>query len=162
MKSLIRNITILLLFITVSYGNHTIDINEKIKIAQKQDKDLMIFFHIPHCPYCLRMLSKNFKDKETLNEIKKNFIFIDIYTKDSAIIKFKDFSGTTKDFATHLSAVAYPATIFLNKDEKILYRSIGYRNINELLTEMKYISTKSFKTMNLEDFSQKLEFERDD
>ena len=147
-----KNIILILLLITVVNANETIDINSKIQIAQKENKQLMFFFHIPHCPYCIRMINENFKDKETLKEIEENFIFIDIYKKD------KNYEKLAKD----LGAVAYPAILFMNKDKKIIHKAIGYRNTNELLSEMKYISTQSYKSMDLESFILKLEFEKDD
>ena len=161
-KRLFKNIILIFLLITIVNANETIDINSKIKIAQKENKHLMVFFHIPHCPYCARMLKKNFKDGETLKEIEDNFIFVDLYTKDKSIVKFNDFSGSIKEFASYIGATAYPATFFIDQDKKTIFKSIGYRNTNELLLEIKYIATQSYQTIDLEAFILKLEFEDDD
>jgi thioredoxin-related protein len=162
MQSLLKIILLILFSITVINANETINIDKTIKIAQKENKHLMIFFHIPHCPYCIRMLNKNFKDKQIVKEIKNNFILLDLYTKDDFIIKFNDFKGTIKEFANFIGATAYPATLFIDKNKKVIHKAIGYRNINELLSEMKYISTNSYKIIDLESFILKLEFDKDD
>ncbi|MEA2099088.1 MAG: thioredoxin fold domain-containing protein [Campylobacterota bacterium] len=138
------------------------DIDNKIILAQKQNKDIMIYFHIPNCSYCEAMLDENFKDEEIAEEIDQNFIFIDMFTANNDIIKYKDFKGSVKEFAKYMGAIAYPATIFLDKNHKISYRSIGYRNTREYLMELMFISSKSYNKLSLEDFTTKIEFERDD
>ena len=155
----------ILIFILLSIylnASSIIDIDSKIKLAQEQGKDIMMFFHIPNCSYCGAMLDENFKDKKILEEIKKNFIFIDMFTADKNSVKYKDFKGSIKEFSRHMGAVAYPATIFLNKNKKIVYRSIGYRNSQEQLMELMFISSKSYNKLTLEEFVVKTEFEMDD
>jgi thioredoxin-related protein len=139
-----------------------VNINELVAKAKKENKQLMFFFHIPKCPYCARMLKKNFKDEKILNEIEKNLILTDIYTKDKGIITFNDFKGDRKAFAKYIGAVAYPATIFLDNDGKTIHKAIGYRNIGEYISEIKYVTTNSYKTKDLETFTEELEFAEDE
>ncbi len=139
-----------------------INIDNKIKLAQQQDKDIMLYFHIPNCSYCKAMLDENFKNKEILQEIKQNFIMIDMFTANSTTIKYGNFKGTIKEFAKYMGAIAYPATIFLDKDKKVVFRSIGYRNTQEYLMELMFISSKSYNKLSLEEFTLKTEFEMDD
>ncbi|MEA1892136.1 MAG: thioredoxin fold domain-containing protein [Campylobacterota bacterium] len=140
----------------------TADIDKEINDAKEQNKDIMLYFHIPNCSYCQAMLDENFKDAQILEEIKQNFILVDLYAKKENKVKYKEFKGTVKEFAKYMGAIAYPATIFLDKDEKVVYRSIGYRNSGEHLMELLFISSKSYNTLSLEDFTIKTEFERDD
>ena len=151
----------ILLGVSLSAGS-IIDIDAKVKQAQLQDKDIAIFFHIPNCSYCGAMLDENFKNKEILQEIKKNFILVDMFTANKNRVKYKDFKGTIKEFSRHMGAIAYPATIFLSKNQKILYRSIGYRNTQEQLMELMFISSKSYNKLTLEEFVVKTEFDMDD
>ncbi|MBT4031185.1 MAG: hypothetical protein HOF16_06695, partial [Campylobacteraceae bacterium] len=57
---------------------------------------------------------------------------------------------------------AYPATYYINKNGDVLYKSIGYRNVEEYYKEIKYISSKSYKKIDLEAFIQELELEDDE
>lgn len=149
-----------LFFILVSsiYGAD-LDINKILKSAQKENKHVMFFHHIPGCPYCKAMLDENFKDANILSEIDKNFIYVDIYTANEGNVIFNDFKGSYKDFSKHIGAFVYPTTIFMNNNGKIVYNSTGYRNIDEFLVEIKYIATDDYKTMDLESFITKLELE---
>lgn len=164
MKKLLTTIVFILSFTVFANASaiEEIDINSKIKLAKQQNKHLMIFFHIPGCPYCKSMLDNNFKDKETVEEMKKNFVFINLYTADDTFITFDDFDGDIKEFATHIGAFAYPATIFIDKNKKTVYKSIGYRNTLELLSELNYISSLSYNTVSIKKFTESWSFERED
>jgi len=143
---------------STSYGVD-IDVNKLIQIAKKQNKQIMFFHHIPGCPYCKGMLDENFKNATILKEIDKNFIYVDIFTANKDSVRFQDFKGTYKEFSKYMGAVAYPATVFMNNEGKIVHRAIGYRNVNEHSAEIRYVSTKSYKTMDLESYITKIELE---
>lgn len=140
-------------------ANEVIDINKKIEQAKNENKSLMFFFHVPDCPFCERMLSENFKDEKTLKLIDKNFIFVDIYTANKNDYLFNKFKGSAKEFAKLTKAFAYPATLFMDTNGKVIYKAIGYRNIKEYIFEIKYVTTKSYNKMPLDEFIVKMEME---
>ena len=146
------------MLISSTYGVD-IDVNKLLQAAKKQSKHMMFFYHIPRCPYCKAMLSENFQDKTILKEVDKNFIYVDIYTANQGRIKFQGFEGSYKEFSKHMGALVYPATIFMSPEGKVVYKSIGYRNIDEYITEITYVSTSSYKIMDLESYIIKLELD---
>lgn len=150
---------LLILFSVNSFASDIIDIDKKIQKAKKQNKELMIFFHIPDCPYCEAMLDGNFKNNSIIKLIEENFILVDIYTANKVDIVFKNFKGSPKEFAKHVKATAYPATLFMDRNSNIFYSAIGYRNIQEYIHELKYIITKNYKQMPLDEFVVKMEIE---
>jgi thioredoxin-related protein len=151
MKNYLKQIILFLLFI--SFANaQSIDVNKLLKEAKESKKDLIVFNHIPGCPYCKSMLEENFKDENIKKELDKHFIYVDVYTKDKDLISFKDFKGTHREFSKHLGAFAYPATIFIDYNGKVIHKAIGYRNIGEYINELKYISSDSFEKVDLETF----------
>ena len=162
MNILLKKLIIVLSLITSLTADQLVDINSKIEMAKNEEKKVMFFFHIPHCPYCKAMLDENFKDKKILNIIEKSYILIDMYTADNTTVVFDDFKGNVKEFAKYIGALAYPATIFLDESGKTVHKAIGYRNIKEHLTDMKYISTKRYKTKDLESFAIHLELNEDE
>ncbi len=159
MTKFIKIFIFIIFFISILKADSYLDIDLKLNNTKKENKHLMIFFHIPYCPYCKSMLKHNFHDKKTLNLIEKKFILVDIYTANNNKIKYKNFKGTPKEFAKYIGADAYPATLFINNKGDVIHKAIGYRNIDEYIAELKYISTDNYKNMNLEVFKQKLEFE---
>jgi len=155
-----KNIIFLTILAYSSLFSKEINLDNMIKKAQNHNKQIMIFIHIPDCPYCESMKNENFQDKKTLEEIKKNFLLEDINVKD--FILFKGEKKTHKEFAKSIGIFVFPSTLFMGGTGEVLFRSMGYRNIDEYLAEIKYISSKSYKKISLEKFLENLEFEQDD
>jgi len=160
LKRIVRPFILLMVFFTFVDAIE-VNLNKILQEAKDQNKTVMLFHHIPNCSYCKRMLDENFKDPTILKVIDKNFIYVDIFTADKDKVTFKDFNGTHKEFSVYIGAVAYPATIFIDDKAKVIHRAIGYRNLDEYFAELTYISSKSYKTMDLESYILKLEFEKD-
>ena len=162
MLNLLRILIAISFLSTISYTNN-IDVNKIIIQAKQKNKNLLFFVHHPKCGYCNKMLNESFKNKTILNEIKENFILIDIDISSSDVIIYKDSNMSMEDFAKNeISATNIPATIFSTPNENLLKVIIGYRNIDEFLSEIKYISSGSYKHISFEQFSEELEFNKDD
>ena len=161
MKQLTKISIILMVLVTFGY-TQTVDLNTLMQKSAESQKKIMIFFHIPGCPYCTTMLKENFQDETTLKHIENKLLFLDIYTAKKDTYKLGDFQGDGKALAKHLGAFAYPSTIFLDQEGKVIYKAIGYRNIDEYLPILQYITTNSYKTKDLETFLMDLELEEDE
>jgi len=162
MKQILKIIAFIISLTIFINANDDININDKIKLAKEQNKHLMIFFHIPGCPYCKSMLNENFKDNEMIQKIKDDFILINLYTADDYFITFDDFDGDIQEFATRIGAFAFPSTIFIDKNKKVVFKSIGYRDTPGHLAELEYVSAKNYKTTSFKEYKEKLDFDKDD
>ncbi|MEA2017580.1 MAG: thioredoxin family protein [Campylobacterota bacterium] len=152
----------LLLLILFTFVNGAdVDLNKVLEKAKNQNKFIMFFHHIPKCQYCKSMIDENFKDPKILKLINNNFIYVDIYTAGTNTIIFKGFKGTPSEFSKFIGAFAYPATLFMNSNGKVIHKSIGYRNVDEHIVDITYISTRSYKDMKFEAYKWKLDFEKD-
>ena len=139
-----------------------IDINKLLYQSKENSKKILIFVHTPNCSYCRRMVSENFQDKNVLNILKKYFILLDIDIREEGMVVYKEFRGNRKAFSDHIGAVAVPATLFMDQKSEVVYGFIGYRNIDEFSTELKYVTSKSYKNISIEEFSESLEFKEDE
>jgi thioredoxin-related protein len=152
----------MLLLVVVTFANSAeVDVDKLLQKAKKQNKFIMFFHHIPGCPYCKSMLEENFKDPGIVKVMDEHFIYAEIYTADTNPVIFQDFLGTHKEFSDHIGAVAFPATVFMNSEGEVVHGAIGYRNIDEHFADITYVSTKSYKSMDLESYIHKLEFEKE-
>jgi len=157
-KSLIK---ILFLIFTLHIFSMASDVNidKAILQAKQENKQILIFFHMKYCGYCTKMVKENFKDKNILAQIKKNFIMLDIHIDHDDTVTFGDFKGTKKEFAKEINVNTYPATLFMDKYKKIVYRANGYKNIDEFMVLLKFISSQSYKKIDLETFTEENEFD---
>ena len=149
-------ITILFIFTTLLSAEN-IDIDKLVKVAKKTDKHLFVFLHKPYCGFCKRMIKDSLEDEWCKAKIDEKFIFVDIDIRDKGYVKYKNFKGTKHEFAKHLGYDFYPTSIFLDKNNEVIYVQPGYQNEMNLLDILEFVSTNSYKEMDIEDFKYKVE-----
>jgi len=149
----------LLLLILLSINLYSSDINfdDIIKQSKKQDKQIMVFFHMEHCGWCHKMIDDSLSDKSIKKIIKDKFIFVDIDVETSGNIIFENKSIEKIDFARKYKVWFYPTTLVFENME-LIQRVRGYRNKVKFLNIVKYLSSKSYKNMTLKEFIVNLEF----
>ncbi len=52
------------------------DLPSAMKLAKKEQKNVLLFIYSEHCWYCNKMKKNTFSDKKVINLINKNFIFV--------------------------------------------------------------------------------------
>ena len=149
----------LLLLILLSVNIYASDINfdDIIKQSKKEDKQIMVFFHMEHCGWCHKMIDDSLSDKTIKKIIKDKFIFVDIDVESSGNIIFENKSVEKIDFARKYKVWFYPTTIVFENMIQI-QRVRGYRNKTKFLNIVKYLSSKSYKDMTLKEYIVDLEF----
>jgi thioredoxin-related protein len=110
-----------------------------------------------HCGWCHKMINDSLSDKTIAKIIKDKFIFVDIDVETSGNIIFENKAIEKIDFARKYKVWFYPTTIVF-EDMKQIQRVRGYRNKIKFLNIVKYLSSKSYRTMTLKEFIVDLEF----
>lgn len=153
-------IKILILLISlhlISYAE-VIDINHISSEAKKQNKQLLIFFHMTRCGSCKKMIKTSIEDLEIKKQIDKDFIYIDMNINNSDSVVYKNFKGTIHNFARSLNIYLYPTTIFMGMDNEVKYHLAGYRDKEKFSTVIEYVSSKSYKSMDFDSFVNERDF----
>ncbi len=140
-----------LAFLSTNLFAGTIDLNKIAKESFQHKKTVMVFFHTEACPYCQKMLKENFEKKSDKETINKDFNFVDINLDSPDTVIYKKFKGTTADFADFFHVKFYPTILFM--EHNVVVSNIkGYRNKEKFRTILKYVSSKSYESMDLETF----------
>jgi len=114
------------------------------KEAKIEKKQIMVFFHMTRCPYCIKMINNAFSDKVAKYKMEKDYIFIDVNVDDEGLIQYKDFKGSKKDFAKSLAIGFYPTVVFINEENEIVYAMKGYRKTVTFNQILDYITKKAY------------------
>lgn len=136
-----------------------IDLDTAVKNAD--GKPVLLFFHKPNCGYCDHMIEFTLKDTDIASEIKRNFVFVDLYIQESGTIIFKDFKGNRKAFAKSLGYDFYPTSVFIDNKKNIINITPGLREQDEYMKVLLYISTEKYKEMEFETYIDTLDFDSD-
>ncbi len=147
-------IVFLSLFLSVSSFANSSDINIDNLTAQakKENKHVIIFFHMTYCPYCERMVDRTFEDKNITLKLKKEYLYVDINVNDDGDIIYQDFKGDKSEFSEHLDVSLYPTVLFLDSENEVAYTSRGYRETEKFNRILNFISTKSYEDLDFSEF----------
>jgi thiol:disulfide interchange protein DsbD len=109
-----------LLFAQMNWVGNLDDAYDK---AEAQNKIILVMLSQKGCPPCKYMKTIVFKDKKVIQEFNKNFIAVELdIHEDSVPLQLVNF-GT-------------PTFYFLNADEEILDRFVGYKNQKDFLAAL--------------------------
>lgn len=134
----------------------TIDLNMVAKEAVAHKKMVMVFFHTEECPYCNKMLHESFDKKSDKDIINKDYYYIDINIDSHDTVIYKKFKGTAAQFAQLFHVKFYPTILFM--EHNVVVSDVkGYRNKDKFRTILKYVSSKSYESMDLETFTNEQE-----
>ena len=57
-------------------NNSVLNINNIVNNATNNNKQVMVFFHMSHCGYCIRMKNRTLTNPQVKSYIDKHFVFI--------------------------------------------------------------------------------------
>lgn len=153
-----------LLFITAPTAqNHTSDEKihwmswEEVQEALKKEKRPVIVDVYTHwCGWCKVMDRKTFSDKEVIRYINKHFYAVKFNAEQRQPITFKgktyELIGSGRRKVNRLAyellrgRLAYPTILYMDENLNTIVISPGYKDVPALMKEMRYITTKSYKT----------------
>jgi thioredoxin-related protein len=108
------------------------------------------------------MREETLGDETIENIIKKEFIFVDIGINDTGSVIHRNFNGSKHGYAKSLEIGFYPTVGFVDSNNSIVYGAIGYQDIKSFTVLLEYIYGRHYKTMDLEDFTNNVDFESED
>ena len=147
---------LLLVFLSSQLFAGAIDLNKIAKEAAEHKKMVMVFFHTNACPYCQKMLKESFDKKSDKDIINKDYYFVDLNLDSPDTVLYKKFKGTTAQFADFFHVKFYPTILFM--EHNVVVSNVkGYRNKEKFRTILKYVSSKSYESMDLETFTNEMD-----
>lgn len=158
----VMQILIISLLFSILLNGADYELNKSSALAKKEQKHLMLFLHKNHCGYCENMFL-HLDDEDIGSAIEKNFILVDINRDEDESVSYQGYVGSSREFLKELGVDFYPAMIFINGENKIIFDVSGYRKPHKIMTILNYISSKSYEnSMSLEEFRDEEAFEKED
>ena len=97
-------------------------------------------------------------DEDVAEYLSKNYkiIHVNVSLDDKIIYNGKTTGGNC--FAKDIGYAFYPSSLFLDKDAKIEYASVGYKNEFEFLVILQYINEGHHKKTTLQEYKKRINF----
>jgi len=105
------------------------DIDTALAVAQKENKNVMVFVESPYCKWCKKMKDHTFSDESVEKRLEK-YVVVTVMKNDSkAMVNLPHVKGV-------------PATFFMNANKKVIESAIGYLTVEEFILYINDVEKK--------------------
>lgn len=98
---------------------------DAISLSSETDCNIFIYFGADWCKYCVLMKKDTFENKEVKKYLLKNYIVLNLNADKNKELKEK------------FNIRSLPGYIIINKNEKVVKKSSGYKSSEEFLNWIK-------------------------
>ncbi len=129
---------------------------------QKKPKKIFVDIYTDWCGWCKKMDKSTFQDKDIIKTINKKFYAVKLNAEQKESIQFNgaEFKHVNQGRnGTHQLAYAlldgrmgFPAFVTLDEQFNRIILSPGYKQPAELMKELKYVSSNSYKKVDLDQY----------
>ena len=115
-----KKIVVLLVMIIGLFANDlnwSHDYDESIEKAQKENKKIYVLITSDSCGWCRKFERTTAQDKKILEKLNKDYILVHL-------------SRDRHDIPVSLETSPVPRHYFLSNDEKVLFSTLGYRDVD--------------------------------
>jgi protein disulfide-isomerase len=96
------------------------DVDAAWEQAKESGKPLVLFFTTDGCFFCDKMSKETFKNENVAKELADGFVPVVVHTRKNL------------DLVRRLGVQAFPTTLIVSKDAKILAAMPGYLNVAQM------------------------------
>jgi len=138
--------------------------SEAQKANKKNPKKIFIDIYTDWCGWCIKMDKTTFQDTEVIKALGDDFYAVKLNAEMKDDIKFNNitFEWTPQGRkGTHQLAYAlldgrmgFPAFVILDESYNRIMLSPGYKQPDQLMTELSYSATEAYKTVKFDDYKK--------
>ena len=137
-----------------------LEIDYDVAEAAREGKQVIAFFHVDECPYCVRMLDENFRSGETREFIEKNFRVTGIDIKGGIDVTWADGRRYTEnELVRHLGIYGTPSIVFLDPAGGKVLQLNGYRDPAAFRQALNFVQGYHYQKTNFSGYLANLDRE---
>ena len=123
-----------------------LDFRQDVAEARKQNRQVLVFFHLDNCPYCARMLKGNFTRGDNHDFIRKHFDVVAVNVRGSLDVTWVNGATyTERGLTMHLGVRGTPTLVFLDQEGKNVLQLSGYREPRALRAALDYVQSQGYR-----------------
>lgn len=119
--------------------------DEGVALAKNTGKKVFLYFYTDQCGYCDKMKSKTFSNSTVASYLNENFIPVKVN------------AAKERNLSKEYNVRGVPATWFIAENEEKIRNRPGFLPPDQLLAQLKYVATDSYKTIKFDDFVKTLQ-----
>lgn len=114
-----------------------ISLSEAIERASVDNKLILVDIYELGCQFCRKMTREVYPAPSTRAVIDRGFHPVKVDGNSEESVVFLGDEMTSADFAAKMGVTAYPFTVILNSDGRVLARQRGYMSVQSLTAFMR-------------------------
>jgi len=126
-------------FSTTLFAGETVwvkDINTAFKLAQKEQKTVMVLVEGEHCRWCVKMKHRTLADENVQKKLK-SYITVKVMREDEDAVKDLPIID------------GVPSIFFMTPEKEVIESVIGYFNVEDFLSYIGDVEKKKLKAKSL-------------
>jgi thioredoxin-related protein len=130
-----------------------LDFREEVADAARAGKRVMVYVGQDGCPYCIKLMTANFSQREIVERTQRHFVAISLDLWGDRETTWID--GTVapeKELARRLDVLFTPTLLFLDEAGKVVVRLDGYWPPRRFDAVLAYVAAKRETTESLADW----------
>ena len=130
-----------------------LEFDHEVSEANKAGKQVIAFFHLDECPYCVRMLDENFRTGANREFIEKNFRVTGVDIKGGIEVTWADGQTYTESELTRqLGVYGTPSVVFLDPTGTKVLHLNGYRDPVAFRQALDFVQGRHYREMSFSDY----------
>lgn len=139
-----------------------VSFEKAIELNKKEKRMILLDVYTDWCGYCKKMDKTTYKNKVVVEYINTHFYAVKLNGEGKEDIVYKDYTFKYKEegrakyhelpAAILNGRLAYPTTVFLDKNEKLVDRIPGYLDTRTMEKIITYFAQEKYKSQKWEDF----------
>lgn len=121
------------------------DFQEGLKIAEQEDKHIVIDFYADWCKWCKVMDEKTFSVPKVEKYLFENFVPIRINTESDDQVTFKGKTFSKRQLSGAFGVKGLPSLAFLTSNQEMITLIPGYIEKDQFLKILEYINKECYK-----------------
>jgi thioredoxin-related protein len=126
--------------------------DEGIALAKQQRKKVVVDVYTDWCTWCKKMDEETYANRTVIEALEEHFILIKLNAESSDPLTFNGETMTQAEFAQAAGVTGYPATLFLDEQQKPITVVPGYSPPDKFAQILRYFGQNHYKTTQFQDY----------
>ncbi len=131
--------------------------NDGLEQAKKNEKHLLIDVYTSWCGWCKKMDKDVYGNDSVAQYLNQHFILVKLDAESQEKVTYNGKPLTERALAEYFGVAAYPTTVFLESDGKLVSPVEGYIEAETFLDVTKFIGESLYKKMTWKEYQSKTE-----
>lgn len=126
--------------------------DDGVTASKKSSKKMVVDVYTDWCGWCKKMDSGTYGEKKVSEYINKEYVAVKLNAESRNKVSFMGEALSEQELSMGFGITGYPATIFLDENQKPITVLPGYVDAQEFLHILKYINEDIYKSKKYEEY----------